>query len=134
MLKGAVMSRERNRLGSISLIGTFLLLCYLVFRMDTLGIVLAELRLFLTGHAFSIPTGFSSLRAMMSIVLPVVVLGIGASIVAITIPYALYGKPGGHKLNELLDELVPGFHLINFFILVVLEELFARYLFFGPSS
>lgn len=125
------MPKDRNPLGTISQIGTLLLLCYLVFRLNMFDVVLSELNLFFTGRAFEIPTGFTSLGTMLSIILTVLVLDLAATIAAMVIPVSLYGKPGGHSLCDFLDNLIPGYHFVSFFTLVVLEELFARYLFLG---
>lgn len=125
------MSEEKPLLGLWSSVGTYALLVIFAFNYGSIGIVLSEMGMLLTGSVHQISQEQASLLVMVPIVIAVVALELPATIAAAIFQGALLGKSGTHSVSEMFKGMTEGNHFFKFFILVLAEELFARWLFLG---
>ncbi|MEZ0286394.1 MAG: hypothetical protein ACAH35_00985 [Candidatus Paceibacterota bacterium] len=134
-LKGEKPEYKVNRLGFWTLVGTWLLLVFIAQTFDLFPPMWDELSAFLNGNVSIIPTvpiaqtdilllaGF--VAALTAVKIPVgVVVGLAANTLA--------GKTKGeHAAEDFMGKMGEGNHFMDFFLMVLAEELFARALFLG---
>lgn len=69
---------------------------------------------------------------MVPIIMATVVLELPVTIISALASSAMVAKKtGGHAVSQMFETMVEGSHFFNFFIIVLIEELFARWFFLG---
>ena len=126
------MDDRKSLLGALSALATFGLLTLIAWKTGVFGTVMSELTLFLSGGFHEIRSSNTTFLMMSPVILAVVVLELPSTIAAGALQSMVLGKmKGGHALTDLFREMGEGNHFFTFFIIVLLEELFARWLFLG---
>lgn len=123
------MEKKTNPLGILSALGTFGLIAYIAHLTGVFPTIKSEALLFLSGHASQITKSNPSLLLMLPIILGVIAIKLPASMGASILQGIILGKSGKHAISESFSEMEEGNHLFQFFLLVIGEELFARWLF-----
>lgn len=125
------MNDSNKVLGILSAFGTFALLTFIAVKSQAIGIAGSELLTFLLGGVKQIRSNDTTFLAMFPLILAVVVLELPATISAGVLQAKILGKSGKHGLSELFKKMGESNHFFTFFVIVLLEELFARWLFLG---
>ena len=125
------MNESKKFLGSISALCTFGLLTLIAWKAGVFGIVINELTIFISGGFREVASNHTTFLMMFPVILAVVVLELPCTIGAAVLQAKMLGKSGKHALSDLFKELGEGNHFFTFFIIVLLEELFARWFFLG---
>lgn len=125
------MHEDKKFLGYVSAIGTFVLLALIAWKSGIFSSVISELIMFMSGDFKEIANTNISFLTMISCVIAVVVLELPCTIAAGVISNMTLGKSVGHAVTDLLNEMKVDNHFFEFFFMVILEELFARWLFLG---
>ncbi len=124
--------RDHNKaLGVISALFTFCLLAFIAVKTQSIGTAGSELLTFLSGGVNQIVNNDKTFLMMFPIIIAIVVLELPAAILAGILQEKILGKSGTHALSELFKGMGAGNHFFTFFAIVLLEELFARWLFLG---
>jgi hypothetical protein len=125
------VSDNNKALGAISALCTFGLLVFIAVKTQAIGTAGSEFLTLLSGGVNQIVNNDKTFLMMFPIIVAVVVLELPATILAAIFQAKLLGKSGKHGLTELFREMGEGNHFFTFFVLVLVEELFARWLFLG---
>lgn len=125
------MDKDKKLLGSISALGTFGLLALIAWRSGAFRIVIPELIVFMSGGFRQIARNHTTFLMMFPVILAVVVLELPCTFGAGALQAKILGKSGKHAIYELLSKMEEGNHFFAFFIIVLLEELLARWFFLG---
>ncbi len=128
------MSDSNKALGVLSALGTFALLAFIAVKTQAIGTAGSELLIFLLGGVNQIASNDTAFLMMFPIIITVVVLELPATILTGIFQAKFLGKSGKHGLTELFREMGEGNHFFTFFVLVLAEELFARWLFLGALT
>lgn len=115
----------------ISLAGTLILALIISVKTGGMNILLNEFPAFVSGGVKEIAVNNTTFVIMFTVILAAVSLSLLGSIVALILGNAIYGKYNTHLIDEMLRNMREGNIFFNFFILVVGEELFARWFFLG---
>ncbi len=121
----------KKTLGVFSAIGTFVLLALIAWKAGVFGMVIGELVLFISGGFREIAVNHTSFLMMFPVILAVVVIELPCCIGAAVLQAKILGKSGKHALVDFFDKMVEGNHFFSFFVMVIIEELFARWFFLG---
>lgn len=122
---------KKVRLGLFSALGTFGLLAFVAWKAGVFGIVTSELAMLLSGKFREIDNSHTAFLMMFPVILAVVVLKLPCNVGAVILQAKILGKSGKHAPSDFFKEMEEGNHFFTFFVLVLLEELFARWLFLG---
>lgn len=125
------MNKNKEFLGSISAFCTLGVLALIAWKAEVFGIVINEFILFISGGFREVASNHTTFLAMFPVILAVVVLELPCSISAAIFQAKILGESGKHALSDIFDKLGEGNHFFTFFIIVLLEELFARWFFLG---
>ncbi|MBI4098439.1 MAG: CPBP family intramembrane metalloprotease [Candidatus Magasanikbacteria bacterium] len=125
------MDKRKRLLGFLSMLGTLGLLALIAWRTEVFGMVINELTLFISGGFREIASNHTTFLMMFPVIFAVVVLALPCAIGAGVLQEMVLGKNGKHALSDQFKGLGEGNHFFTFFITVLLEELFARWLFLG---
>lgn len=125
------MNQSKKLLGSISALGTFGLLALIAWKSDVFGIVISELIIFMSGGFREVANNQTSFLMMFPIILAVVVLELPCTLGLTVLQAKVLGKSGKHELTDSFKQMREGNLFFNFFFIVLLEELFARWFFLG---
>jgi len=125
------MRQTKKALGAISALGTFALIGLYAYRSEAFGPAVRELLLLLSGNVREIPTGDANLFAALSVIAAIIVLELPCAMAAIMLQGMILGKSGRHSVAELFQTMREGNHFFSFFAFVLIEEIFARWLFLG---
>jgi len=125
-----VESKE-GRLGAFSMLGTFCLLWLIAWKSQLFGLVGSDLILLLAGKVSEIAVGQENFLTMFLVILATVVIELPCTIFAGLAQGAILGQSGKHSINELFRSMQEGNHFRTFFIMVLLEEILARWFFLG---
>ncbi|MBI2624634.1 CPBP family intramembrane metalloprotease [Candidatus Parcubacteria bacterium] len=125
------MNESKKLLGSISALCTFGLLALIAWKAEVYGMVIRELVIFMSGGFREVASNRTTFLMMFPIVLAVVVLELPCTVVAAVLQEKILGKSGKHMLTDFSKEMGEGSHFPPFFLIVLFEELFARWLFLG---
>ncbi len=121
----------KKTLGVFSALGTFGLLALISWKADVFRMVISELTLFISGGFREVASNHTTFLMMFPVILAVVVLELPCTVGAAVLQAKILGKSGKHALSDIFKELGEGNHFFTFFIIVLLEELFARWFFLG---
>lgn len=116
------------RLGIVSFLGLILLLGEIAYRTGGIEIVFAEFPQLLSGHALDLLDKKSDLLPTF-----VAILFLELTIVMIigSILHILNPRSGSHAVETMLDRMRLGHNFASLVLVVVAEELFARWFFLG---
>lgn len=118
-------------LGPLSALGTFGLLALIAWKSDVFGMVVRELAVFMSGGFREVASNHTTFLMMFPVILAVVVLELPCTVGATVLQAKILGKSGEHALSDLFKKMGEGNHFFTFFVIVLLEELFARWFFLG---
>lgn len=110
--------------------GTFLIMAYYAYAYGGFTEVLSEFGRFLTLDTDSLTNG-SPLLMQFPVLAAVICLSLPASALGGVFQNAVLGNFEGHALKKNLSDEKPRNHFRAMFLMVTLEELFARWLFLG---
>ena len=125
------MHGKNPLLGVWSVIGTYALLVLVAVKLGAVGTVLDGMGTLLTGGVHQLTQEQATFLMMIPTIIAVVVLELPATIAAGIFQGVLLGVGGKHGVSEMFKNMTEGNHFFKFFILVLAEELFARWLFLG---
>jgi hypothetical protein len=125
------MNESKKLLGSLSALGTFGLMALIAWKSDVFGMVISELTIFMSGGFREVASNHTTFLMMFPVILAVVVLELPCTICAAVIQAKILGKSGKHALDDFFKKMGEGNHFFTFFVIVLLEELFARWFFLG---
>lgn len=125
------MHDSNKTLGVISALGTFGLLVFIAVKTRAISTAGSEFLTFLSGGVNQIVSNDTMFLMMFPVILAIVVLELPTTIFAGILQAKILGKSGKHALSEMFERLGDGNHFFTFFVLVLVEELFARWLFLG---
>lgn len=126
---------DKVKAGGIwSAIGTLALAVLIAIKAKVFGIVAQELLIVLSGGFKEIASNHTTFLMMFPVILAVVAIELPCSIGAAVIQGKILGKSGRHALSELFKNLGEGNLFFQFFVMVLLEELSARWFFLGFLS
>ncbi len=126
------MKKPNELLGSISAIGTMILIAVIAWKMHAFDMVLHGLGLLLTGNVMEIAPFKGNFLDMSTQLLAVIAIELPCSIAAALVVWAIVGKTEGDhfKLRDLFGTKDTSL-FFGFFVLCGAEELLARGLFLG---
>ena len=125
------MEDRKTALGVISSLGTFILIALVAMKFDAFDLVTKEFLLFLSGGVQEIANNHTVFLMMLPVILATVVLELPCTVLAGILSAKILGKSSKHALVEMFKNMGEGNHFFTFFTMVLLEELFARWLFLG---
>ena len=125
------MNESKKLLGSFSALGTFGLLALIAWKAEVFGMVVRELAVFMSGGFREVTSNHTTFLMMFPVILAVIVLELPCTIGAAVLQAKILGKSGKHAFSDLFKETREGNHFFTFFVIVLLEELFARWFFLG---
>lgn len=125
------MNEGKKLLGSLSALGTFGLLALIAWKSNVFGIVISELTMFMSGRFREVGSNHTTFLMMFPVILAVVVLELPCTVGAAVLQAKILGKSGEHAPADFFKEMEEGNHFFTFFVVVLLEELFARWFFLG---
>lgn len=125
------MNESNKFLGSISALCTFGLLALIAWKSDVFGMVVRELTIFMSGGFREVASNHTTFLMMFPVIFAVVVLELPCTVGAAILQAKILGKSGKHALSDFFKEMGEGNHFFTFFVVVLLEELFARWFFLG---
>lgn len=123
---------KRKHLGTLSMLGTFVLFAYISHVTGSFTTVLHEMYFFISGRVFEIPHGRFVLSEMLPVLFAVIVLELpfcfGAGFLVENI---LSKRKGGHALTSKFEDTEKKYYFFHHVSVVSLEELGARWFFLG---
>lgn len=122
---------QKSAAGAWSFYGSFAALALAAYLSGGFGILFPDLATYFTGGALSLPAQGLGLLTMFAVIFAVVVIELPCCIIAGHVQQNLLGDHGKHAVGDMLDRMREGHLFTDFFTLVLLEELFARWLFLG---
>ena len=126
------MAGKKDAIGVFSALGTFGLLALIAWRSCVVGIVVRELIVFISGGFRVVASNHTTFLMMFPTIIAVVVLELpcvaGLSILQAKI---FRRRDSKRTLSDLFKIMGGDNHFFSFFMIVLLEELFARWLFLG---
>lgn len=125
------MHSKNQSLGAISFLGSYVLLLYFAFELGALSDTIDGIYMLLSGSVDGIVSGQIAFIEMIPVIIAVIALTIPCSILAGVVSKAMLGKTTNHSVVNMLAEMKEGNHFLNFFVIVVAEELVARWFFLG---
>ena len=125
------MEDSKKVLGVLSSLGTFVLMALVAIKFDALSLVTKEFLIFLSGGVREMANNHTVFLMMFPVILATVVLELPCTIVVSMLQTKILGKSSKHALIEMFKNMGEGNHFFIFFVVVLLEELFARWLFLG---
>lgn len=114
-----------------SALATYLLLALIAWKSAVFGTVINELHLLATGGFREISNNHTSFLMMFSTMIAIVVLELPCTMLAALIQKMVHGENGKHALTSTLAKMTEGNLFYTFFVIVLIEEVFARWLFLG---
>lgn len=125
------LGKNKRLLGYLSALGTFILLALIAWKAGAFNTVVSELTLLVSGRAHEITGGHMAITVMFPIILAVVIIDLSCTaIIGILLMKILVGQHGQHAISDSFEG-EKRHHFFIFFILVLAEELFARWFFLG---
>ncbi len=118
-------------LGSISAILTYSLLGLIAWKAEVFGMVTTELILFMSGSFREVANNHTTFLMMFPIIFAVIIIQLPCSLGASFLQSKMLNHMGNHATKNLLTNMKTGNHFFTFFVIVLAEELFARWLFLG---
>ncbi len=115
----------------LSFVGTLILVLIVSIKTGGMDIVLSEFPIFILGGVKEIAVNNTTFLVMFTVILATVSLELLCSIGGGILGNAILGKSNSHFMEEMLGNMKEGNHFFKFFVLVVTEELFARWFFLG---
>lgn len=125
------MNESKKFLGPISALCTFGLLALIAWKSHVFGMVVRELTIFMSGGFREVASNHTTFLMMFSVIFAVVVLELPCTVGVAVFQARILGKSGKHALSDFFKEMGEGNHFFTFFVVVLLEELFARWFFLG---
>jgi hypothetical protein len=125
------MNEGKKLLGSLSALCTFGLLALIAWKAEVFGMVINELIMFISGGFREVASNHTTFLMMFPVILAVVVLNLSCAVGANVLQEKILGKSGKHMLVDFFEEMEEDNHFFTFFVIVLLEELFARWFFLG---
>lgn len=125
------MSRQNEALGYASALGTFVLIVLIAMLSGAFPLVFGDLSLFVSGDYGQIAANHTTFLLMFPVILAVVALALPCAVLSGILQAVVLGYSGKHALREMLDSMGNGNHFFTFFVIVLIEELLARWLFLG---
>jgi hypothetical protein len=118
----------KSAAGAYSMLGLTLIVSALAWYFGGFQIVASELPAFLKGHALELSRGNQIFATSLS----VIVVSIGCAILSAVLVSCLVGSSDGeHAVAKELANMSPGNQFGNLLLVVLLEELIARWFFLG---
>ena len=124
-------SSQTNRLATWTFVGSLLTCTLLGVATHGFSIVIPDLSKFLQGKVSEIANQPSPFIMMVPVILAVVALKTPTTLIGAVIQRKILGMHSQHALKDLLKEMTEDTHFFKFIVIVLVEELFARYLFLG---
>ena len=115
----------------LSFVGTLILVLIVSIKTGGMDIVLSEFPIFILGGVKEIAVNNTTFLVMFTVILATVSLELLCSIGGGILGNAILGKSNSHFMEEMLGNMKEGNHFFKFFVLVVIEEFFARWFFLG---
>lgn len=125
------MDNQKKFLGALSALLTYAALFAIALHTKAFDIIKPELAALLSGNFQAIEMSQTSFLMMFPVMLAVVSIELPCNIGAGVFQSIVLGKSGKHAVAEELSNLGEGNHFFSFFIVCLIEELFARELFLG---
>lgn len=123
--------KGQKTLGAFSMLGTFGLLTLIVWKSGVFGMVFHELVIFISGGFREIAINHPTFPTMFMVLLAVVVLTLPCSFCAAILQEKILGKSSENVLRDFFKEMKEGNHFFYLFVIIFLEELFARWFLLG---
>lgn len=125
------MKTENKLFGCFSALATFVIMALVAWKTEVFGTVISELVLFMSGGFREIANNHTTFLMMFPVILAVVVLKLPCVVCASVLQAKILGRSGKHELSEFFKNMGEGNHFFTFFVLVLSEELSARWFFLG---
>lgn len=126
------MSHSNPSLGYLTMFGSWLLICYLAYVMGAFPVMFEGVGLLLTGNVTALQQTEHIFGMMLGVVLAVVAIELVTVYICSDIEHRVLGpRVGRHTNVESTNEMVDGKHFLQGMLVVVIEELFTRWLFLG---
>lgn len=117
--------------GIWSFIGSYILVIVIAAHFGGFDIAWPELKAFASGGLQEVTKNRTTFLMMFPVILAVVAIDLPCSVGAAIVQALLLGKSGKHGVSEMVGKLKEGNIFAMFFLLVLAEELFARWFFLG---
>ncbi len=125
------MSGQKKFLEQFSLAATWLVLFAIAGATGGLAIAARDMLAFVSGGVSQIADAERTFGGMLSVIVGAIVLNVPFAYGVANLLDTILGSIKGSHIGYRLRNLGEGNHLFTLFVLVILEELFARYLFLG---
>lgn len=125
------MGENKKLLGTISALATFAIMVTVAWVTGALSTAFSEFASFMTGGFREIAASETTFMMMLAIIVAVVVMELPSCMAGTYIQAAVHGQHNSHAVREMFEKMTDGNHFMNLFLLVFVEELFARWLFIG---
>lgn len=125
------MFKDRRYLGLLSAVATFIAVVLVGVKTEVFGTVFKEIGLLLTGNVGSIASSSPPFLLMFPIILATVAIELPFNILTCVFQTYVLGAHGEHAVSESIGKLEEGHLFRDFFVVVLIEEILARWLFLG---
>jgi hypothetical protein len=125
------MFKDKRSLGVLSAVVTFVAVVLVGVKAEVFGLVYREMLLLLTGGVRDIAVGAPPFLMMFPIILATVAIELPFTLLGGFFQAFVLGAHGKHALSESIGEIQEGHLFRDFFYLVLIEEILARWLFLG---
>ena len=115
----------------LSLMGTLILILIISIKDGGINLVLREFPIFILGGVRKITIDHSTFLSMFTVILATVSISLICSMGAGILSNLILGDSHSHLIEKMLNNLKEGNFFFSLFVLVVAEELFARWFFLG---